>query len=259
MRNNENENKKARKAKKNIKTISKKINSETTIPILEPSKVVDFHEFKENPIKKDLEWEKRKKELLFEQEMRLQKIEEAKRKAEEEKKNELKKESSRPFFMILIIIVIMVSITGIMNMYRNELLRQKKEQELFNDLENGLDDSKNNSEKETTSTLTCTSPDTPIENYIQSITTITQFENNKFYSYESIFTKKFADIESYNASKVAHQNVTDVIFDNNQFMIKTYFGNGHIARTNEETNYIGHTLNEIKSLEEAKGFICNKK
>ena len=61
-----------------------------------------------------------------------------------------------------------------------------------------------------------------MDTYQSSVLTISRFENDRLVTYEYIVTRKYNDQGSYDSAKLENQNQNDIIFDNNQLIIKTY-------------------------------------
>lgn len=219
------------------------------IPNLEPSKTVDFEEYDDFIGLNTKEWEEKREQLLEEHELRLQ-GQEIKEELDDSSKN-----SNLALVLIVAFAIIVISFTFITNAYRKELQRQIKEANALNELQ----DSKNeNEDKEEviTKVMTCSTAATQIDNYQNSVLSISNFENDTLTSYEYIITKKYNDQGSYDSAKLENQNQNDILFDNNQLIIKTYFGHGHVTSVPQETTYLGKSLQEVKAQEESTGATC---
>lgn len=242
------ETKKVATKKKSI--LRKKREAKLVIPQLEPSKEVDFDKYEDYIGIKTPDWQEKKVQLLQEHELRLQ------GKEISEEIEDSKKDSNLALILIVAIAIIILSFTFVTNLYRKELQQQKKETQALNELQDTTNDDDDTEEEIKTQTMTCTTTPTQIENYQSSVLSISTFENDSLVTYESIVTKKYADQGSYDGAKLASQNQNDIIFDNNQLTIKTYFGNGHIESVPQETTYLGKTVQEVKAQEEATGATC---
>lgn len=237
-------------------TRTKKVASKKTkerkvvIPHLEPSQEVDFDKYEDYIGIKTPDWQEKKEQLLQEHELRLQ------GKEISEEIDNSKKDSNLALILVVAIAIIILSFTFITNIYRKELQRQKKETQALNELQESTKEDDKTEEKIKTQTMTCTTTPTQIENYQSSVLSIATFENDSLVTYEYIVTKKYADQGSYDNAKLANQNQNDIIFDNNQLTIKTYFGNGHVESVPQETTYLGKTVQEVKAQEEAAGATC---
>lgn len=240
--------KKATTKKKSI--FRKKREAKLIIPQLEPSKEVDFDKYEDYIGIKTPDWQEKKVQLLQEHELRLQ------GKEISEEIEDSKRDSNLALILLVAIAIIILSFTFVTNLYRKELQRQKKETQALNELQDTTNDDEEIEEEIKTQTMTCTTTPTQIENYQSSVLSISTFENDNLVTYEYIVTKKYADQGSYDSAKLASQNQNDIIFDNNQLTIKTYFGNGHIESVPQETTYLGKTVQEVKAQEEAAGAIC---
>ena len=237
-------------------TRTKKVASKKTqerkvvIPHLEPSQEVDFDKYEDYIGIKTPDWQEKKEQLLQEHELRLQ------GKEISEEINDSKKDSNLALILVVAIAIIILSFTFITNIYRKELQRQKKETQALNELQESTKEDDKTEEEIKTQTMTCTTTPIQIENYQSSVLSIATFENDSLVTYEYIVTKKYADQGSYDSAKLANQNQNDIIFDNNQLTIKTYFGNGHVESVPQETTYLGKTVQEVKAQEEAAGATC---
>lgn len=214
------------------------------IPRLEPSQKVDFDVFEE-----DNGWQEKKKKLLEEHVERVHQNEEHQKKVAEQEK---KRSYNGPILLVTIIVLIALALVYLNNVYFEEIEKQRNETEALNKVEDNITDEVENSEK----TLTCTSPTTQMDTYQSSVLTISRFENDRLVTYEYIVTRKYNDQGSYDSAKLENQNQNDIIFDNNQLIIKTYFGDGHQESVAQETTYLGKSLNEVKAEEEATGATC---
>ena len=245
--------KKKTKAKTEAKkktTLRKKREPKIVIPQLEPSKEIDFDTYEDYIGIKTPDWQEKKVQLLQEHELRLQ------GKEISEEIEDSKKDSNLALILIVAIAVIILSFTFVTNLYRKELQRQKKETQALNELQETTKDDEETEKEVKTQTMTCTTTPTQIENYQSSVLSISTFENDSLVTYEYIVTKKYADQGSYDSAKLANQTQNDIIFDNNQLTIKTYFGNGHIESVPQETTYLGKSIQEVKAQEETAGATC---
>lgn len=247
------EEKKKSKGKKEVKkktTLRKKREPKIVIPQLEPSKEIDFDTYEDYIGIKTPDWQEKKVQLLQEHELRLQ------GKEISEEIEDSKKDSNLALILIVAIAVIILSFTFVTNLYRKELQRQKKETQALNELQETTKDDEETEKEVKTQTMTCTTTPTQIENYQSSVLSISTFENDSLVTYEYIVTKKYADQGSYDSAKLANQTQNDIIFDNNQLTIKTYFGNGHMESVPQETTYLGKSIQEVKAQEETAGATC---
>lgn len=245
--------KKKTKAKTEAKkktTLRKKREPKIVFPQLEPSKEIDFDTYEDYIGIKTPDWQEKKVQLLQEHELRLQ------GKEISEEIEDSKKDSNLALILIVAIAVIILSFTFVTNLYRKELQRQKKETQALNELQETTKDDEETEKEVKTQTMTCTTTPTQIENYQSSVLSISTFENDSLVTYEYIVTKKYADQGSYDSAKLANQTQNDIIFDNNQLTIKTYFGNGHIESVPQETTYLGKSIQEVKAQEETAGATC---
>ena len=231
-------------------TLRKKREPKIVIPQLEPSKEIDFDTYEDYIGIKTPDWQEKKVQLLQEHELRLQ------GKEISEEIEDSKKDSNLALILIVAIAVIILSFTFVTNLYRKELQRQKKETQALNELQETTKDDEEAEKEVKTQTMTCTTTPTQIENYQSSVLSISTFENDSLVTYEYIVTKKYADQGSYDSAKLANQTQNDIIFDNNQLTIKTYFGNGHIESVPQETTYLGKSIQEVKAQEETAGATC---
>lgn len=250
--------------KKTTKTVSqkknttqttrrKKIEKELIIPTLEPSKTVDFNEFEEHIDMNTKEWKEKREKLLREHEMRLHKKEAHEEEVIED--DDSKKDSNLILMLFITLIIILISFVFVRNLYNNEADRQKKDTEALNQLEDNTNQD-DETEEVKVQTMTCTTNATQMENYQSSVLSISTFQDGNLTTYEYIVTRKYNDQGSYDSAKLASQNQNDIIFDNNQLAIKTYFGNGHMESVPQETTYFGKTVQEVKAQEEATGATC---
>lgn len=247
------EEKKKSKGKKEVKkktTLRKKREPKIVIPQLEPSKEIDFDTYEDYIGIKTPDWQEKKVQLLQEHELRLQ------GKEISEEIEDSKKDSNLALILIVAIAVIILSFTFVTNLYRKELQRQKKETQALNELQETTKDDEETEKEVKTQTMTCTTTPTQIENYQSSVLSISTFENDSLVTYEYIVTKKYTDQGSYDSAKLANQTQNDIIFDNNQLTIKTYFGNGHMESVPQETTYLGKSIQEVKAQEETAGATC---
>lgn len=240
--------KKGATKKKSI--LRKKREPKIVIPQLEPSKEIDFDTYEDYIGIKTPDWQEKKVQLLQEHELRLQ------GKEISEEIEDSKKDSNLALIFIVTIAIIILSFTFVTNMYRKELQRQKKETQALNKLQETKNDDEETETEIKTQTMTCTTTPTQIENYQSSVLSISIFENDSLKTYEYIVTKKYSDQGSYDSAKLASQTQNDIIFDNNQLLIKTYFGNGHMESVPQETTYLGKSIQEVKAQEETAGATC---
>lgn len=238
------------KKKENTKPVIKKERQKTEnkrkkqkkleIPILEPSKIVDFKEFEKTPAKQIKPIDRKKEEARFDAEIKKQE--------KKQTPNQYGSSLSVIFFILLVLIGY-----NMITMWQGNLKKSLEDDKKLSQIE------ETKSKKEDAviyKTMTCQTNDTAIENYFQNAMSISSFENDKLISYELIVTKRYENENDYYNAKVQHQSATDIIFDNNQFLIKTYFGNGHLARIPQENNYVGLSTKEVKEQEMAAGAIC---
>ena len=227
---------KVQKNKANKKTGEKKTNHKVELPILEPSKIVDFNEFEKVSNKKEKIIDRKKEEALFDAEI---------------KKQEKKQTPNQYGSSLSVIILILLILIGfnMVTMWQGNLKKSWDDDKKLSEAENKKD--KKKEEEINYQTMTCQTAEVPIENYYQTAMSISSFEDDKLVSYELIVTKRYLNENDYYNAKVQHQSATDIIFDNNQ-----YFGNGHLARTPQENNYVGLSTKEVKEQETQAGSVC---
>lgn len=199
------------------------------------------------------DWEKRKKELLDEYHTMQEMKEEKQKKKDEASTTDMK----RPFVLLLFLLIAIFIICIVFQKFE-----AKKELERVRDTpppvkENTQEaETEENTEEDTTKTMECESKEIIENNYYTSFLSISVFRENRLATYEYIHTKRYVDQQSYESAKQSINQVNDIIFDNNRWMIKTYFGNGHSAHVPEEDTYLGKSIEDIKKLEESRGATC---
>lgn len=199
------------------------------------------------------DWEKRKKELLDEYHTMQEMKEEKQKKKDEASTTDMK----RPFVLLLFLLIAIFIICIVFQKFE-----AKKELERVRDTpppvkENTQEaETEENTEEDTTKTMECESKEIIENNYYTSFLSISVFRENRLATYEYIHTKRYVDQQSYESAKQSINQVNDIIFDNNRWMIKTYFGNGHSAHVPEENTYLGKSIEDIKKLEESRGATC---
>ncbi len=199
------------------------------------------------------DWEKRKKELLDEYHT-MQKMKEEKQKKKDEASTT---DMKRPFVLLLFLLIAIFIICIVFQKFE-----AKKELERVRDTPPPVEENtqeaetKENTEEDTTKTMECESKEIIENNYYTSFLSISVFRENRLATYEYIHTKRYVDQQSYESAKQSINQVNDIIFDNNRWMIKTYFGNGHSAHVPEENTYLGKSIEDIKKLEESRGATC---
>lgn len=199
------------------------------------------------------DWEKRKKELLDEYHTMQEMKEEKQKKKDEASTTDMK----RPFVLLLFLLIAIFIICIVFQKFE-----AKKELERVRDTpppvkENTQEaETEENTEEDTTKTMECESKEIIENNYYTSFLSISVFRENRLVTYEYIDTNRYVDQQSYESAKQSINQVNDVIFDNNRWMIKTYFGNGHSAHVPEEDTYLGKSIEDIKKLEESRGATC---
>lgn len=199
------------------------------------------------------DWEKRKKELLDEYHTMQEMKEEKQKKKDEASTTDMK----RPFVLLLFLLIAIFIICIVFQKFE-----AKKELERVRDTpppvkENTQEaETEENTEEDTTKTMECESKEIIENNYYTSFLSISVFRENRLATYEYIHTNRYVDQQSYESAKQSINQVNDIIFDNNRWMIKTYFGNGHSAHVPEEDTYLGKSIEDIKKLEESRGATC---
>ena len=199
------------------------------------------------------DWEKRKKELLDEYHT-MQKMKEEKQKKKDEASTT---DMKRPFVLLLFLLIAIFIICIVFQKFE-----AKKELERVRDTPPPVEENtqeaetKENTEEDTTKTMECESKEIIENNYYTSFLSISVFRENRLATYEYIDTNRYVDQQSYESAKQSINQVNDIIFDNNRWMIKTYFGNGHSAHVPEENTYLGKSIEDIKKLEESRGATC---
>lgn len=199
------------------------------------------------------DWEKRKKELLDEYHTMQEMKEEKQKKKDEASTTDMKRPFVLLFFLLIAIFIICIVF---------QKFEAKKELERVRDTpppvkENTQEaETEENTEEDTTKTMECESKEVIENNYYTSFLSISVFRENRLVTYEYIDTNRYVDQQSYESAKQSINQVNDVIFDNNRWMIKTYFGNGHSAHVPEEDTYLGKSIEDIKKLEESRGATC---
>lgn len=199
------------------------------------------------------DWEKRKKELLDEYHTMQEMKEEKQKKKDEASTTDMK----RPFVLLLFLLIAIFIICIVFQKFE-----AKKELERVRDTpppvkENTQEaETEENTEEDTTKTMECESKEIIENNYYTSFLSISVFRENHLATYEYIHTNRYVDQQSYESAKQSINQVNDIIFDNNRWMIKTYFGNGHSAHVPEEDTYLGKSIEDIKKLEESRGATC---
>lgn len=199
------------------------------------------------------DWEKRKKELLDEYHTMQEMKEEKQKKKDEASTTDMKRPFVLLFFLLIAIFIICIVF---------QKFEAKKELERVRDTpppvkENTQEaETEENTEEDTTKTMECESKEIIENNYYTSFLSISVFRENRLVTYEYIDTNRYVDQQSYESAKQSINQVNDVIFDNNRWMIKTYFGNGHSAHVPEEDTYLGKSIEDIKKLEESRGATC---
>lgn len=199
------------------------------------------------------DWEKRKKELLDEYHTMQEMKEEKQKKKDEASTTDMKRPFVLLFFLLIAIFIICIVF---------QKFEAKKELERVRDTPPPVEENtqeaetKENTEEDTTKTMECESKEIIENNYYTSFLSISVFRENRLATYEYIHTNRYVDQQSYESAKQSINQVNDVIFDNNRWMIKTYFGNGHSAHVPEEDTYLGKSIEDIKKLEESRGATC---
>lgn len=199
------------------------------------------------------DWEKRKKELLDEYHTMQEMKEEKQKKKDEASTTDMKRPFVLLFFLLIAIFIICIVF---------QKFEAKKEIERVRDTPPPVEENtqeaetKENTEEDTTKTMECESKEIIENNYYTSFLSISVFRENRLATYEYIHTNRYVDQQSYESAKQSINQVNDVIFDNNRWMIKTYFGNGHSAHVPEEDTYLGKSIEDIKKLEESRGATC---
>lgn len=199
------------------------------------------------------DWEKRKKELLDEYHTMQEMKEEKQKKKVEASTTDMKRPFVLLFFLLIAIFIICIVF---------QKFEAKKELERVRDTpppvkENTQEaETEENTEEDTTKTMECESKEIIENNYYTSFLSISVFRENRLATYEYIHTNRYVDQQSYESAKQSINQVNDIIFDNNRWMIKTYFGNGHSAHVPEEDTYLGKSIEDIKKLEESRGATC---
>ena len=199
------------------------------------------------------DWEKRKKELLDEYHTMQEMKEEKQKKKDEASTTDMKRPFVLLFFLLIAIFIICIVF---------QKFEAKKELERVRDTPPPVEENtqeaetKENTEEDTTKTMECESKEVIENNYYTSFLSISVFRENRLVTYEYIDTNRYVDQQSYESAKQSINQVNDVIFDNNRWMIKTYFGNGHSAHVPEEDTYLGKSIEDIKKLEESRGATC---
>lgn len=199
------------------------------------------------------DWEKRKKELLDEYHTMQEMKEEKQKKKDEASTTDMKRPFVLLFFLLIAIFIICIVF---------QKFEAKKELERVRDTPPPVEENtqeaetKENTEEDTTKTMECESKEIIENNYYTSFLSISVFRENRLATYEYIHTNRYVDQQSYESAKQSINQVNDIIFDNNRWMIKTYFGNGHSAHVPEEDTYLGKSIADIKKLEESRGATC---
>lgn len=199
------------------------------------------------------DWEKRKKELLDEYHTMQEMKEEKQKKKDEASTTDMK----RPFVLLLFLLIAIFIICIVFQKFE-----AKKELERVRDTPPPVEENtqeaetEENTEEDTTKTMECESKEIIENNYYTSFLSISVFRENRLATYEYIHTNRYVDQQSYESAKQSINQVNDIIFDNNRWMIKTYFGNGHSAHVPEEDTYLGKSIEDIKKLEESRGATC---
>ncbi len=199
------------------------------------------------------DWEKRKKELLDEYHTMQEMKEEKQKKKDEASTTDMKRPFVLLFFLLIAIFIICIVF---------QKFEAKKELERVRDTPPPVEENtqeaetKENTEEDTTKTMECESKEIIENNYYTSFLSISVFRENRLATYEYIHTNRYVDQQSYESAKQSINQVNDIIFDNNRWMIKTYFGNGHSAHVPEEDTYLGKSIEDIKKLEESRGATC---
>lgn len=197
------------------------------------------------------DWEKRKKELLDEYHTMQEMKEEKQKKKDEASTTDMKRPFVLLFFLLIAIFIICIVF---------QKFEAKKEIERVRDtpppVEEKTQETEENTEEDTTKTMECESKEVIENNYYTSFLSISVFRENRLVTYEYIDTNRYVDQQSYESAKQSINQVNDFIFDNNRWMIKTYFGNGHSAHVPEEDTYLGKSIEDIKKLEESRGATC---
>lgn len=199
------------------------------------------------------DWEKRKKELLDEYHTMQEMKEEKQKKKDEASTTDMKRPFVLLFFLLIAIFIICIVF---------QKFEAKKEIERVRDTPPPVEENtqeaetKENTEEDTTKTMECESKEIIENNYYTSFLSISVFRENRLATYEYIHTNRYVDQQSYESAKQSINQVNDIIFDNNRWMIKTYFGNGHSAHVPEEDTYLGKSIEDIKKLEESRGATC---
>lgn len=199
------------------------------------------------------DWEKRKKELLDEYHTMQEMKEEKQKKKVEASTTDMKRPFVLLFFLLIAIFIICIVF---------QKFEAKKELERVRDTPPPVEENtqeaetEENTEEDTTKTMECESKEIIENNYYTSFLSISVFRENRLATYEYIHTNRYVDQQSYESAKQSINQVNDIIFDNNRWMIKTYFGNGHSAHVPEENTYLGKSIEDIKKLEESRGATC---
>lgn len=199
------------------------------------------------------DWEKRKKELLDEYHTMQEMKEEKQKKKDEASTTDMKRPFVLLFFLLIAIFIICIVF---------QKFEAKKELERVRDTPPPVEENtqeaetKENTEEDSTKTMECESKEIIENNYYTSFLSISVFRENRLATYEYIHTNRYVDQQSYESAKQSINQVNDIIFDNNRWMIKTYFGNGHSAHVPEEDTYLGKSIEDIKKLEESRGATC---
>lgn len=199
------------------------------------------------------DWEKRKKELLDEYHTMQEMKEEKQKKKVEASTTDMKRPFVLLFFLLIAIFIICIVF---------QKFEAKKELERVRDTPPPVEENtqeaetEENTEEDTTKTMECESKEIIENNYYTSFLSISVFRENRLATYEYIHTNRYVDQQSYESAKQSINQVNDIIFDNNRWMIKTYFGNGHSAHVPEEDTYLGKSIEDIKKLEESRGATC---
>lgn len=195
------------------------------------------------------DWEKRKKELLDEYHTMQEMKEEKQKKKDEASTTDMKRPFVLLFFLLIAIFIICIVF---------QKFEAKKEIERVRDTPPPVEEhtQETETEEDTTKTMECESKEVIENNYYTSFLSISVFRENRLVTYEYIHTNHYVDQQSYESAKQSINQVNDVIFDNNHWMIKTYFGNGHSAHVTEEDTYLGKSIEDIKKLEESRSATC---
>ncbi len=195
------------------------------------------------------DWEKRKKELLDEYHTMQEMKEEKQKKKDEASTTDMKRPFILLFFLLIAIFIICIVF---------QKFEAKKELERVRDTPPPVEENTQETEPEedTTKTMECESKEVIENNYYTSFLSISVFRKNRLATYEYIHTNRYVDQQSYESAKQSINQVNDIIFDNNRWMIKTYFGNGHSAHVPEEDTYLGKSIEDIKKFEESRGATC---